>query len=65
MLEDVRMRPCVSEGVLVHPSICLLVMDDFVRTVDSRTNGSAYNKNPSLTTFSFVPMELFLLFYES
>ena len=28
----------------------------------SRSNGSAYNKNPSLTIFSFVPMQLFLLF---
>ena len=32
-------------------------------TVDSRSNGSAYNKNPSLTTFFFVPMEFFLLIY--
>ena len=30
-------------------------------TVDSRSNGSAYNRNPSLTTFLFVPMEFFLL----
>ena len=33
----------------------------FFGTVDSRSNGSAYNKNPSLTTFLFVPMDLFLL----
>ena len=31
--------------------------------VDSRSNGSAYNKNPSFTTLLFVPMELFLLSY--
>ena len=33
----------------------------YVYTVDSCSNGSAYNKNPSLTTFFFVPMEIFLL----
>ena len=32
-------------------------------TVDSRSNSSAYNKNPSLTTFLFVPLEVFLLLY--
>ena len=34
----------------------------FLTTVDSHFNGYAYNKNPSLTIFLFVPMQLFLLF---
>ena len=32
-----------------------------IHTVDSRSNGSAYNQNPPLTTFLFVPMQLFLI----
>ncbi len=30
-----------------------------IHTVDSRSNGSAYNKNPSLTIFLFVPHAAF------
>ena len=47
------------------PSFSVLVLkkaaNSKANTVDSRSNGSAYNKNPSLTTFLFVPMQLFLL----
>ena len=54
-----------------EPKITLLkykknaVLDEYDyitnNTVDSRSNGSAYNKNPPITTFLFVPMQLFLL----
>jgi len=50
-------------GVLQESKFGTHKLELNLNTVDSRSNGSAYNKNPSLTTFLFVPMELFLLLY--